>query len=57
MFAVRCILDVKTGEGECDVVGVWHTDDVNTIQSISVVVGEVWGPYDARQGRQRSATC
>ena len=49
MFAVRCILDVKIGEGECDVVGVWHTDDVNTIQSISVVVGEVWGMYDARQ--------
>ena len=57
IFAARWILEVKIGEGECDAVGVWHTDDVNTIQSVRVVVGEVGGLYDARQWHQRCATC
>ena len=57
IFAVGWILDVKIGECECNAVGIWHTDDVNTTQSVCVVVGEVGWMYDARQWRQRCATC
>ena len=51
----RFVLKVKWGEGECDVFAVW-LDDVNTTQSVGVVVGEVGWLYGASQWRQSSTT-
>ena len=40
---------IESGEGECDAVVGWRSDDVNTAKSVVVVVGIVGGLYDARQ--------
>lgn len=48
-FAVPARFKVESGEGECDAVVVWRSDDVNTAESVGVVVGKVGGLYDARQ--------
>ena len=55
-YAARPRFKVKCGEGERDAVVFWCGDDVNTAQSVSVVVGEVGGLYGARQWRKRSTT-
>ena len=55
-IAVRSRFNVKSGEGECDAVVAWRSDDVNTAQFVAVVVWKIGGLYDARQWRQRSAT-
>ena len=47
--AARSSFKIESGEGECDPVVFWHTDDVNTAQSVEVVAGKVGGLYDARQ--------
>ena len=40
---------IESGESEHDAVAIWHDDDVNTAQSVGVVVWKVGGLYDARQ--------
>ena len=47
--AVRGSFKVKSGEGECDAVIVWNTDNVDTAQSVGVIAGKVGGLYDACQ--------
>lgn len=51
------IFQIEWGEGQCDAVVVWRSDDVNTAQVVCVVAGEVGGLNDARQWRQCSSTC
>ena len=47
--AARSNFKIESGEVECDPVVFWHTDDVNTAQSVGVAAGKVGGLYDARQ--------
>ena len=49
MIAVPGLFNFEGFKGECDAISVWHSDDVNTIQSVAVVSWEVGGLYDARQ--------
>ena len=49
MHTSHARFEVKSGEGECDAVVVWRSDDVNTLQSVGVVAGKVGGLYDASQ--------
>ena len=49
MHTSHARLEVKSGEGECDAVVVWRSDDVNTLQSVGVVAGEVEGLYHTSQ--------
>ena len=52
--AARSNFKIESGEVECDPVVFWHTDDVNTAQSVGVVAGKVGGLYDARQWCEQS---